>query len=488
MLLMMGVSLYTVRVVLNTLGAIDYGIYNVVGGVVAMFSFLSGTMASASQRFFAFELGRKNYEQLKKTFSMTMTIYVLIAVVILVLAETVGLWFLNAKMTIPIERMEAANWIYQFAILSFMVTMFAIPYNAAIVAHERMNVYAWVSIVEVVLKLGIVYILVLFSFDKLKLYAILTFAVASIVALIYQAYCRKKFEECKFSFYWNKSLFKEILSYSGWNLFGALAGVFNNQGVSIILNMFFGPIVNAAQAIASQVNNSISQFVQNFILATRPQIIKYYAAGEKEQMLKLVFKSSKYSFFLLFVITMPILLETSYIFTIWLKEVPDYVVLFTRLIIVAMLIDTLSYPLMTVVQATGKVKRYQSIVGGVMLLNLPISYFFLSYECPPQTIFYLAISNSIICLFLRLVLLQKMVKLPISNYFKIVVMPIFTTVFFAYIIPLFLLMEFDESVFRFLLIGSVSLIASITSIYTLGISKNERKYLVQILRKKLEHI
>jgi O-antigen/teichoic acid export membrane protein len=482
MLLMMGVSLYTVRVVLNTLGAVDYGIYNVVGGVVTMFSFLSGTMASASQRFFAFEIGRKNYEQLKKTFSMTMTIYVLIAIVILILAETVGLWFLNAKMTIPAERMEAANWIYQFAIMSFMMTMFAIPYNAAIIAHERMNVYAWVSLIEVALKLGVVYVLVLFSFDKLKLYAVLTFSVASIVALIYQAYCKKKFEECRYSFYWNKPLFKEIVSYSGWNLFGALASVFNNQGVSIILNLFFGPVVNAAQAIASQVNGSINQFVQNFIMAARPQIIKHYAAGEKEQMLKLVFQSSKFSFLLLFILTMPILLETNFLFTLWLKNVPEHVVLFTRLIIVAALIDSLSYPLMAAAQATGKVKRYQSTVGGVMLLNLPISYLFFYFGYPSQTIFYLAIFNSVMCLFLRLLLLRKMIGLPIKFYGKLIIVPLLPTSLISYIIPFIISMEFHESIFRFLMTAVVGLVSSSIIIYGLGLSKNEKQYIAQTIK------
>jgi O-antigen/teichoic acid export membrane protein len=301
MLLTMAVSFYTVRVVLDTLGVRDYGIYNVVGGVVTMFSFLSATMASASQRFFAFEIGRKNFEQLKKTFGITMTIYFIIGLVILILAETVGLWFLNTRMTIPLERLEAARWVYQFSILSFMVTMFSIPYNAAIVAHERMNAYAYVSIMEVLLKLGAVYMLVAFSFDKLKLYSILIFVVISITSMTYRIYCRKNFEECRVSFYWEKGLFKEIVTYSGWNLFGALASIFNNQGINIMLNLFFGPVVNAAQAIAYQINTAINQFVQNFLMAARPQITKYYANGELEQMLKLVFQSSKISFFLLFI-------------------------------------------------------------------------------------------------------------------------------------------------------------------------------------------
>jgi len=448
-----------------------------------MFSFLSGTMATASQRFFAFELGRKNYDQLKKTFSMTMTIYVLIGIVIFILAETVGLWFLNNKMTIPVERMEAANWIYQFAILSFMVTMFGVPYNAAIIAHERMNIYAYMSIIEASLKLTIVYILLVTTFDKLKLYAILIFIVTTLITFICKIYCRIKFDECRFKFYWSKSLFKEIVNYSGWNLFGALANVFNNQGVSIMLNIFFGPIVNAALAIAFQVNSSINQFVQNFIIAVRPQITKYYASGQKEQMLKLILQSSKFSFLLLFIITMPVLLETHFVFTLWLKKTPEYVISFTRFIIISTLIDTLSYPLMAAAQATGKIKRYQATVGGVMLLNLPLSYLFLRLGYPSYIIFVLGIFNSITCLLLRLFLLKKMISLQFVSYFNFVIIPITLSSFFSYLIPCFIFINFDESILRFLVNGFVGLLVSLFVIYILGLSKNEKNYIVEVIKR-----
>jgi O-antigen/teichoic acid export membrane protein len=377
MLLTMVVSLYTVRVVLNTLGIVDYGIFNVVAGIVTTFSFLSVTLATATQRFFSFELGRNNYEQLKKTFSMTMTIYIMVAIIILVLAETLGLWFLNTKMSIPAERMEAANWIYQFSILSFMMTMFTIPYDAAIIAHERMDVYAYVSMIEVSLKLLIVYLLMIVSMDKLKLYAILILGVTTIITLIYRTYCQKKFDECHYSFYWDSNLFKTIAGYSGWNLFGSLAGVFNDQGINILLNIFFNPVINAARGIAFQISNSINLFVSNFSTAVNPQIIKYYAQNENQKMQTLVFQSSKFSYFLLFIITMPVLLETNLILSLWLKAVPEYVVLFTRLVIITTLIDSLSGPLITSALATGKIKYYQIIIGGFKLFNLPICFFFL---------------------------------------------------------------------------------------------------------------
>ncbi|TSA27728.1 lipopolysaccharide biosynthesis protein [bacterium] len=485
MLLTMFVSLFTVRIVLNTLGVVDYGIYNVVGGIVVMFSFLSGTMASASQRFFAFELGRNNIPQLKKTFSMTMTIYAMLAVIILILAETVGLWFLNTQMTIPDERMVAANWVYQFSIFSFMMTMFTIPYNASIIAHERMNVYAYVSIIEVVLKLAIVYLLVLFSYDKLKLYAVLMFVVITIVTFIYRTYCKRKFEECQYHFYWNKPLFKELISYSGWSLFGALSGIMRNQGINILLNIFFGPVVNAARAIAYQVNNAINQFATNFYTAVRPQIVKYYAAEEKEKMLKLVFQSSKLSFFLLFLLSMPILLETHFILALWLKQVPEYVMVFTVLVIITALIDSLSYPLMTAAQATGKIKQYQVVVGGTLILNLPISYCFLKLGFPPQITMYIAIVISVICLFLRLWMLRGLVGLSISDYWKKVLRVIISVSVVAYIIPLFLSLQLEESFIRLIIVGVVGVITSVATIYVLGLSINERQFIIQIIKNRI---
>lgn len=479
----MGVSFYTVRVVLDTLGEVDYGIYNVVGGIVIMFSFMSNTMATASQRFFATELGRGDSLKLKQTFSMTMQIYLLLSVLILILAESVGLWFLNTQMTIPAERMGAARWIYQFSVFSFIITMFTTPYNAIIIAHERMNIYAWVSIVEVILKLVIVYLLLLFSYDKLKLYAVLVFVVTIITTLIYRIYSRRKFKECSYSYYWEKSLFTEIVSYSGWNLFGALAGVFNGQGINIILNMFFGPIVNTARAIAFQVSGAINQFVLNFMTASRPQITKYYAIGERERMLKLVFQSSKFSFLLLFLIAIPLLLETEFIFNIWLKEVPDSAVLFTRLVIITALIDSLSYPLMTAAQATGRIKKYQATVGTIMLLSLPLSYLFLKMGFPASIVFYIAIFNAIVCLFARLLMLKTMVELSISQYIFTVLLPVTIVTILTYPVPVYLLLKMDYSLFRFLIVISVSIVLASLSIYWLGLSRSERAYGINVLRK-----
>lgn len=480
----MGVSLFTVRVILDVLGTVDYGLYNVVGGVVMMFSFLSGTMASASQRYFSFELGKRDFDKLRKIFNIMLLIYFFVGILILVLAETIGLWFLNNRMVIPPERLDAANWVYQFSIFSFMMTMFTVPYNAMIIARERMSVYAYMSIVEVLMKLLIVYLLLVFSFDKLKLYSVLMFMVTTFVTLLYRNYCQRNFRECKLKFYWDRGLFKEIATYSGWNLFGALANIFNNHGTNIVLNIFFGPVINTSRAIAYRINSSVNQFVSNFMTATRPQITKYYANGERNKMLSLVFSSCKLSYFLLLIISMPILLETKFILFIWLKELPPYVVEFTRLIVVGALVDSISYPLMSAAQATGKIKKYQMIVGGLMLLNLPLSYIFLSIGYEAISVFYIAIVNSIFCLFARLIMLRIILLLSIRKFVEKVIFPLISVSTVAYIMPFILLNYLDYSFSRFIIIGLVAVVCSSMSIFFLGLQKNERIYIVQLIKRK----
>jgi O-antigen/teichoic acid export membrane protein len=486
MLLIMGVTLYTVRVVLNVLGVEDYGIYNVVGGVVIMLSFLSNTMATASQRFFAFDIGRNDLPKLKKTFRMTLLIYVLIAIIILILAETVGLWFLNTKMKIPDNRMEAANWVYQFSILTFMMTMFTVPYNALIISHERLNVYAYVSIVEAILKLVILYLLVLFSVDKLILYSILVFIVTAIITLFYRTYCLRQFEGSSYKFYWNKAHFYELISYSGWNLFGAIAAIGNAEGINIVVNLFFGPVVNASNAISYRVSTAINQFVMNFLTAVKPQITKYYAGNEMLQMFNLVCRSSKYSFFLLLILSMPILLETDFIFKLWLQSTPEYVILFTRLTVVNALINSLSYSLMVAAQATGKIKKYQSIVGSAMLLNVPLAYFAFVKGLPPQSALYIGILISILCLYLRLKLLKSMIDFSIIVYRKLVLHSVVIVLIVSFVLPVLILNNMNYSLFRFIIVSLSSGISTLGSIYVFGFTNEERFYTNSVIKNQLK--
>lgn len=309
MFFVMAVTLFTSRVVLATLGVTDFGIYNVVGGVVAMMGILNNAMAVSTQRYLTFELGRGDAVRLKQVFCMCLAIFVMLAVVVVVLGETVGLWFLNSKMTIPADRMVAANWVYQFSILACVASLIVTPYNAVIIARERMNVYAYVGILEVVLKLAVVYLLLVIPVDRLTTYGLLILLSQIVIAVIYMLYCTRHFAEARYRVYWDGSLFRELVSYSGWNLFGSAAGVVKGQGLNILLNMFFTPAVNAARGIAYQVNAAITQFFTNFYTAVRPQITKYYAQGDMEEMTKLIFRSSKMSFYLIMLISMPVIIE-----------------------------------------------------------------------------------------------------------------------------------------------------------------------------------
>lgn len=476
------VTLYTSRIILNTLGVEDFGIYNVVGGFVTMFGFLNNAMASATQRFLAFEIGRNDKTQLRNVFSMSVNIHFLIAILILILAETVGLWFLNTQLTIPAERMEAARWVYQFSILTLMVNMVSVPYNAMIIAHERMNVFAWVSIAEVSLKLFIVFMLQWFGFDKLKLYAILIFAVALLIRLLYGIYCNLKFSESKFRYYWDKPLFKTLTGYAGWNLWGNAAGVIMDQGINVLLNIFFGPIINAARAIAVQVKSAINQFVTNFQMALNPQIIKSFASTDLHYMHQLIFQGAKYSYFLMFILSLPVLIETEQLLRLWLKQVPEYSVIFTRLIIINILIDSISGPLMTAAQSSGKIKLYQSVVGGLLILNLPMSFLFLKLGFSPEITVYVNICISILALFCRLKIISPLVNLRISNFINEVILKILPLSFFSIILPIGVIYSVEESIFRLLISSVTSVVSTTTFIYFIGLKKTEKQFITYKIR------
>ena len=366
-LFIMLVTLYTSRVVLNTLGVSDYGIYNVVGGVVAMFGFINASMSSATQRYITFALGKGDIADLRKIFSTALQIHVLIAALIVVLGETVGLWFMYTQMQIPADRMNAAFWVLQCSIVSSVVMIISVPYNADIIAHERMSAFAYISIIEAVLRLAIVYLLLAFSYDKLILYAFLTLAVQLLIRFCYSSYCNKHFPESKYRHVWDKSLFKEMTGFAGWGMFSSLSGILSGQGLNMLLNVFFGPVVNAARAVAVQVQNAILQFIGNFQMAINPQITKTYANGEMEDMHKLMFRSARFTFYLLFVVSLPVLFETNFILTVWLKTVPENTVIFLRIMICVSLLYPLSNPLIIANQATGQVRNFQFVSGLILL-------------------------------------------------------------------------------------------------------------------------
>lgn len=486
MILTMLVSLYTSRVVLNTLGVEDFGIYNVVGGVVMMFAFFNSAMSSATQRFISFELGKGNFVQLRKTFNASQIIHIGIAVLIFVIAETVGIWFVKIYMVIPSERMEAAIWVYHFSVLSFMVSIIQVPYNATIIAHERMNVYAYVSILEVLLKLLIVFMLTWITYDKLKLYAILNLVVTYLIASIYRVYTRRNFKESKFEVVKDKKLFKTLISYSGWNLFGNIAGVAQGQGINIILNIFFGPVLNAARGIATQVQSAVNSFVNNFQVAVNPQIIKSYAANEKEYMISLIIQSSKYSFYLLFLLSLPIILEVDQILKLWLITVPEYAPIFTILVLIVILITSISGPLKIAVQATGKVAIYQAVIGTLLFLTLPISYVFLKSGYPPEVTLYITIAIEIIALIFRLFFLKKLINFPVFRFIKEIIFRNIPIILLSTSLPLLVKKTIDENIWRLLIVVCVSLIWNSIVIYYVGLKTSEQKVIQRGLKKILQ--
>ena len=491
MLLIMLITLYTTRVVLSVLGVQDYGTYDAIAGVVAMFAFLNSSMAQASQRFFALELGRENHTKLKQVFSVNVLIFIGLALIIFLLAETAGLWYFTHKINIPAERMAAAAWVYQFAILTFMTSIITTPFLAIITAREKMNVYAYLSILEVVFKLAIVFLLLYFPFDKLKLYAILVFAVQLLISSTYITYSCSKFPECRIKYYGNPVMFKEVFSFAGWNLYGVMAVTVRTQGIKLILNYFFGVLVNSAQALAYQVYTALIRFTDSFFTAVRPQIIKSYSVDNEDksgEMMKLVFQSSKFCFYLILVLSIPVLIETPSILSIWLKRiVPDHTVVFTRLMIVNAIIESLAYPLITSIQATGKIKLYQLVTGTVTLLIIPVSYLFFKWGYPPQTIIWVMITITVIAHISRLYFMKTMLQMKFLSYFNQVIFPVSAVTVLAFVLPLFYSYYVNPSFLRIVGVAVVTLISSAVIIYFTGLTKQEREGLKRFLFSKIKH-
>ena len=475
-LFIMLVALYTSRVVLNALGVQDYGIYNVVGGIVAMFGFINNSMATATQRYLVFALGKEDAENLREVFSTALQIHLLISVLIVLLGETVGLWFLHEKMQIPADRMDAAFWVLQCSIVSAVVMILSVPYNADIIAHEKMSAFAYISILEAVLKLAVVYALVLSPYDKLVFYAFLILAVQLFIRLCYSYYCHKHFPESKYHHLWNKPLIKEMTSFAGWSMFGNLSAVLSSQGLNMLLNVFFGPVVNAARAVAVQVQSSMQQFVGNFQMALNPQITKTYAKGEMEEMHNLIFRSAKFSFYLLFFLSLPVLLETNFILTVWLKTVPDNTVLFLRIIICTSLIYSTANPLIVANQATGRVRKYQAVCGTILLMILPISYLCLKLGCPAYSVFIVHFVIEIITQFARIRMLRPLIGIRIKDYFQHIYLQVALVVALSVIAPLLVYQNMDDTTWRFFTVGVVCVLSVGTVTYRVGLSPHERAF------------
>lgn len=479
MLLLLAVSLYTSRIVLATLGVEDYGLYNVVGGIVSMFTFINMAMGNSTNRFITFSLGKGDKKELKDVVGAACLIHWAIAILILIFAETIGLWFLHNKMVIPEGRMVAAEWVYQFSIVACMVTIISVPYNAIIIAHEKMGAFAFISIMDAVLKLLIVYLIQITGFDKLIFYAALILCVNILDRVIYQVYCVKHFEEArKIKLSTKFPQFKEMTSFAGWSLVGNLAFIGYTQGLNLLLNMFFGPAVNAARGIAVQVEGAIKGFVTNFQTAVNPQIIKSYAQKEYDRLHVLIYSSSKFSFFLLYCMVLPICLESSTILNVWLKDVPQYAVIFTILILITSLSEPLRNPIDRANQAAGNIRNYQIIEGGLLLLIVPLAYAVLKMGAKPYFVFIVQMIVMYSVHVVRLFLVCKKIKMSKREYVKRVFVRVFCVAAIAAVLPMILHMILPGSLLVSALIIVVSVLSVLICSYYVGLTKNEKQLVI----------
>lgn len=488
-ILVMLVSLFTSRVVLSALGVDDYGIYNVVGGVVAMFAVVSGALSASISRFITFELGRNDIEKLKRIFSTSINIQIGISLLILILGETIGVWFLNCRMNIPADRLGAANWVLQCSLITFIINLISVPYNAAIIAHEKMSSFAYIGILEAILKLLIVYLLYISMWDKLIVYSSLLVLVAIIIRMVYGVYCSCCFVETRYQLVYDRVLIKNMTSFAGWGFLTNTAYIFNTQGVNILINMFFGVGVNAACGIAMQVETAIMKFVNDFTTALNPQITKSYAMKNFDTMNKLVIRGAKFSYFLLFILSLPILMETDYILGLWLEEVPEHTVAFVRLAIIGTMIDRLGNTGYTACMATGTIRRYVLWITSVGCLVFPITWLTFKLGAPVETAYLVFACVYIGVDSIRLWIMKGLLNFPVGEFIREVVWRIIVVSFIATIFPFIIILLFDQSFFRLVISAIVSVLAAFISIYIFGFTTNERikitNKIVSIVKDKL---
>lgn len=477
-LIIMAISIFTSRIVLQTLGISDYGIYNVVGGFVGMFSILSSSLVNASQRFISYEMG-KQVPQLSRVFCGTVSVHLILVVALLILFESVGLWFLNTHLNISPDRIVAANWVYQCSVLTFCVNLISVPYNATIIAHEKMSAFAYIGIYEVLAKLGIVYFLWLTDKDKLIIYAILLVIVSLSLRFIYGYYCKKQFEECNFKFKFDKIFIKSLLGFTGWNFIGSVAGILVTQGVNVLINLFFGVALNAARGIAEQVNNAINQFITNFMTAMNPQITKSCAAKDYEYMNKLMIRGAKYSTLLFVFLSLPIFMETDFVLGLWLVEVPPYAPLFLRLAIIYSTFQSLSNTLYIGMLATGRIKKYQIMMGSIYIMSFILCFIFFKIGLGPEWGYISTILALFVGMFVRLYLLRSMISgFSIFSFIKGAIFKVIIVIFFTLLIICTLnhLLTCNE-ILKSIIIMALALLLVPVFTYTFSLSESEKAML-----------
>jgi O-antigen/teichoic acid export membrane protein len=484
MFFLMLVGLYTSRVVLNALGETDYGVYSVVGGVVAMFTMISGALNSAISRFIAFELGKGDQTRLNKVYCTSVNIQLLLALIVVLLAEPIGLWFIENKMTIDPSRISAAIWVLHFSLLAFVVNLMSVPQMASITAHEKMSAYAYVGILDGLLRLGVAFLILDSPIDRLVYYAALMAVVVVIVRITYGVYCRVKFQECRYRLVFDGSLTREMFSFAGWNFIGVTSGVLRDHGGNILVNLFSGPVVNAARGVAVQLNGAVQSFVTNFMTAVNPQITKSYASGDKEYVFSLIGKSSRMAFYLLLLMAIPIIFNAELLLHIWLKDVPEHAVLFVQLFLMFALSEALSLPLITAMLATGKIRNYQLAVGGVQLLNIPLSYLCLKFGAVPEITVVVAIIISQICLFVRLLMFSRASGFSVPDFIRGVYVNAMKVAMIASVIPLLLMYLLPEGTWWSVLNIAVCLLSAVVSVLFVGCTKSDRDFLREFIGRR----
>lgn len=489
MLLIMGANLIVVRKLLQILGASDFGLYNVIGGVTAMFVFLNNAMALSSQRYISVELSRGNIANIQRVYSSIVVVYLGICCFILIIGETLGLWFVMTQLKYESTRLLAVFWSYQFTLFSLILVVFSSNFNAAIISYEKMNIYAFIGILETLSKLVAVYSLEFIDFDRVIIYSFFILLTSFLTMILYYWYCRRYCRGCRFQRNIDRRLIKELVGFSGWNLFGSISGVLRSNGINIILNIFFGTIINAARAISYQVYGAIHNFSNNFYLAMRPQLMKSYAIGDVKGTMHLLFSTTKASFYLLLLLVLPVIANTAFLLDFWLKNFPQEAIVFTQLVLINLLLESISNPLMTLAQATGDIKNYQIFVGGLLLLNLPVSFTAYLLGAPVISCFIIMIIINVFALYFRLHILSKIASLDISNYFFKVIIPLL-----AVSIPCFLILQImsffhnKNEISFFIFSTIVSTITVIMGGYSLGFTKREKEIVKKVLRNAVNKL
>lgn len=485
MAVIMGVNLYVVRVILNVLGAEDYGIYNVVAGIVTMFTFVGTSLSSGAQRFFAIDIGQKQYIKLKRTFSVTFYVYCIIGLLSVVLLESIGLWFLNTRLRIPESQISVANVVFQISIITFLINIFIIPFNAAVIAFERMSFFAYLSTAEALAKLGVAFMLVYIVANKLILYAMLLCLISFMTLVIYIWYTRHNLPGCRLERNNDLLLAISLLKYSGWNMIGTLALLFRNQGLTILLNMFFSPIASAAQTIGQQVYGAVNQFITNIYVASRPQITKHYSNSEINEMWQLIFMSGKTAYFLLLILAIPLLISIDFVLKIWLASVPEYTSMICRFLLISLIIETFTNQIFGGFQAANKLKKVQSISSSVLLLNIPIAYLMLKVDAKVIIPYVILVILSIIYSISVVYIAKLELKMPVVQYFKTLFIPSLIVLVCAPILPLILHSTLSYGWGNFFITCTVSVFSTLFFIWFFGLNKDERATIKQVIKTKI---